>query len=164
MDPDLHEIERRLRALEDEAAIARLVASYGPLVDAADQDAVAALWAEDGTYDVEGWHMRSREDVRAMVASPEHRGLVAGGCTHFLGPVVVRVDGDVAIAVCESVLVVHRDGRFVVARAGANRFELRRRVAGGWEIAHRTTHALDGSAEARDLLSRDAGGSSGVLP
>ena len=154
MEAELHEIDRRLRALEDEAAIARLVASYGPLVDAADQDAVAALWAEDGTYDVEGWRMLNREDVRAMVASPEHRGLVAGGCTHFLGPVVSRVEGDEALAVCESVLVVHRDGRFVVARAGANRFELRR-APHGWEIAHRTTHALDGSQEAIALLSLD---------
>lgn len=155
MDAELREIERRLRALEDDAAISRLIASYGPLVDAADQDAVAALWAEDGTYDVEGWQMRSREDVRAMVASPEHRGLVAGGCTHFLGPVVTRVEGDEAVAVCESVLVVHREGRFVVARAGANRFELRRAPHGGWEIAHRTTHALDGSPEAVALLSLD---------
>jgi ketosteroid isomerase-like protein len=53
-------LEQRLRRVEDELAIGRLMASYGPLVDAGDADAVAGLWAEDGEYDVEGWHMRSR--------------------------------------------------------------------------------------------------------
>ena len=144
-------LEQRLARIEDEREITRLIGSYGPLVDAADADAVAALWAENGTYDVEGWQMRSREDVRAMVLSPQHQGLVAQGCTHFLGPVVVTVDGDSAVAVCESVLVVHHEGRFHVARAGANRFELVR-GATGWEILHRTTRALDGDPAAHPLL------------
>jgi hypothetical protein len=56
-------LEPRLRRVEDELAIGRLMASYGPLVDAGDADAVAGLWAEDGEYDVEGWHMRSRAEV-----------------------------------------------------------------------------------------------------
>lgn len=148
-------LEDRIARLEDERAITRLIGSYGPLVDAADADAVAALWAEDGTYDVEGWEMRSRDDVRAMVLSDLHQGLVAKGCTHFLGPVVVTVDGDTAAAVCESVLVIHHEGRFVVARAGANRFELVRapHSAAGWEILHRTTRALDGDPAAHALLA-----------
>ncbi|MFL6061849.1 MAG: nuclear transport factor 2 family protein [Marmoricola sp.] len=150
-DERLRALEARLALLEDERAISRLVGCYGPLVDAADADAVAALWAEDGTYDVEGWEMRSRAEVHAMVLSPQHQGLVAGGCTHFLGPVVVTLDGDTAVAVCESVLVVHREGRFHLARAGANRFELAR-GAGGWEITARVTRALDGDAGARALL------------
>lgn len=152
--PDLVALLERVGRLEDEAAISRLVASYGPLVDAADADAVAALWAPEGTYDVEGWQMRSRADVHAMVCSPEHRGLVEGGCTHFLGPAVVTLAGDAATAVCESLLVVHRDGRFVVARAGANRFEMER-SADGWQIVRRTTHALDGSLAGRGLLGID---------
>ncbi|MET3963640.1 ketosteroid isomerase-like protein [Marmoricola sp. OAE513] len=151
-DDRLNALEDRLARLEDERAITRLIGCYGPLVDAADADAVAALWAEDGTYDVEGWGMRSRADVHAMVLSPQHQGLVTAGCTHFLGPVVVTVEGDTAVAVCESVLVVHHKERFHVARAGANRFELVRND-GVWEILHRTTRALDGDAAARDLLA-----------
>jgi hypothetical protein len=151
-DERLEALERRLARLEDEAAITRLVGCYGPLVDAADADAVAGLWAEDGGYDVEGWEMRSRADVHAMVLSPQHQGLVERGCTHFLGPVVVTVDGDTAVAVCESVLVVHHENRFHVARAGANRFELVR-GADGWQIRHRTTRALDGDPAARELLA-----------
>jgi ketosteroid isomerase-like protein len=151
MEERLAALERRVQRLEDEAAVTRLVASYGPLVDAGEADAVAALWTEDGGYDVEGWSMRSRDDVRAMVRSEGHQHLIAGGCAHFLGPAQVVVDGDEAVAVCESLLVRLREGAYTVRRAGANRFELRR-TPEGWQVAHRTTRALDGSAEARSLL------------
>jgi len=102
-------LEQRLRRAEDELAIARLMASYGPLVDAGDADAVAGLWTEDGEYDVDGWHMRSRADVAGMVRSPAHQGLISGGSAHFLGPVRVDVDGDKAVAVCESLVVRHNE-------------------------------------------------------
>ncbi|MGV9615719.1 hypothetical protein [Nocardia xishanensis] len=49
---------------------------------------------------------------------------------------------------------MHRDGRFVVARAAANRFELTR-TADGWKIQRRVTRALDGTPESRDLLALD---------
>ena len=63
----LARLEERVGRLEDELAITRLVASYGPLVDAGEAEGVAGLWAQDGAYDVEGWQMTSREDIRAMV-------------------------------------------------------------------------------------------------
>ena len=151
MEERLAALEHRLQRLEDELAITRLVAAYGPLVDAGEADAVASLWTEDGGYDVEGWRMTSRADVRDMVRSEGHQHLITGGCAHFLGPAHVVVDGDHAVAVCESLLVRHRDGGYSVRRAGANRFELIR-TADGWQIAHRTTRALDGSLEARALL------------
>lgn len=154
-DERFAQLERRLQLIEDERAIERMIARYGPLVDAGSDDAAdaaAALWAEDGTYDVEGWSMCGRADIAAMVRSPEHQGLIGRGCCHFLGPAVVTVDGDDAVAVCESALLVHRDGRFAVARAGANHFRLRR-IDGRWKITERTTRALDGKPEARQLLS-----------
>ena len=156
-DDRLDRLEQRVQALEDELAIVRLVASYGPLVDAGEADAVADLWAEDGTYDVEGWQMTSRDDLRAMVGSEGHQGLIEGGCSHVLGPVHVTVHGDEAVAVCESILVRHRDGAFSVRRAGANHFHLRREGQ-RWLIKDRRTRALDGSVEARDLLAKGAKG------
>jgi uncharacterized protein (TIGR02246 family) len=148
----LAELEKRLQTIEDERAIERLIASYGPLVDAGEADATADLWATDGSYDVEGWHMRGRDDVAAMVRSDAHQGLLQHGCCHFLGPTVVTVDGDAAVAVCESVLLIRRDGHFVAARAGANHFTLRR-IDHRWQITQRRTHVLDGNAEAREILS-----------
>jgi hypothetical protein len=151
-DERLAQLEQRLQRIEDERAIERLLASYGPLVDAGEADGVAALWAKDGSYDVEGWSMHSRADVTDMVRSDAHQRLIGGGSVHFLGPAIVTVDGDDAVAVCESALLVHRDGRFVVARAGANYFRLRR-IDHRWQIVSRTTRSLDGKAEARQLLS-----------
>ena len=152
-------LELRLRAVEDELDIRRLLASYGPLVDAGDGDAVGGLWAEDGEYDVDGWVMRGRADVAAMVGSPAHQGMIGGGAAHFLGPVCVHVDGDEAIAVCESIVVRHNDeGRgYRVWRAGANHVVLGRTDA-GWRIVRRTTRALDGSIEARAVLAAGATG------
>lgn len=154
-DERIARLEQRLQWVEDELEIAQLVAAYGPLVDAGEADAVAGLWSEDGEYDVEGWHMRSREDVRAMVLSDGHQGLIAGGCVHFLGPARVVVDGDEAVAVCASLLVRHRDGAFSVRRAGANHFHLRR-LPEGWRVVRRVTRGLDGSEEARRLLADGA--------
>jgi hypothetical protein len=154
-------LEQRLRRVEDELTIGRLLASYGPLVDAGDADAVAELWTPDGEYDVEGWHMQSRADVADMVRSPAHQGLIGAGSAHFLGPVCVDVDGDEAVAVCESILVrYNEDGSgYRVWRAGANHIVLRR-TAAGWRIVKRTTRALNGSAEARELLAAGAQGRS----
>ncbi|MGV0834605.1 nuclear transport factor 2 family protein [Mycolicibacterium thermoresistibile] len=150
-------LERRLQQIEDERAIERMIASYGPLVDAGDAEGAAQLWAVDGSYDVEGWPMRNRAEVAAMVRSEAHQGLIQGGCCHFLGPAVVTVDGDAAVAVCDSILLVHRDGRFGAARVGANHFELRR-IDGRWQITRRTIRGLDGKAEARELLSDGVAG------
>jgi len=156
-DDRVAKLEERLSRLEDERAIERMIASYGPLVDAGEADATADLWAVDGAYDVEGWPMRSRDDVAAMVRSDAHQGLIGRGCCHFLGPAVVTVDGDEAVAVCESALFVKSSKGFAVYRAGANHFRLHRRD-GRWQIAHRTTRTLDGGSEAHELLSSGVAG------
>jgi hypothetical protein len=156
----LAELQRRVQRIEDERAIERLIASYGPLVDAGDADATARLWATDGSYDVEGWLMQSREEVAAMVRSDDHQGLIGRGCCHFLGPAVVSVnddDGDDAVAVCDSILVTHDGERFAVARASANHFRLRRN-GNQWQIVSRTTRALDGRADGRKLLATGVAG------
>lgn len=152
MDEDrFARLEARVRRLEDEVAITRLLASYGPFVDAGAAPDVANLWTEDGEYDVEGWSMRSRADIHAMVESAAHHSLIDAGCAHFLGPARVVVDGDTATAVCESLLVRRYDDGYRVWRAGANSFRLTR-TPHGWRITHRVTRALDGGPQARDLL------------
>src|SRR5690625_3344419 len=146
-DSDIASLVARLQRLEDERDIARLIASYGPAVDSADADTAAGLWASDGTYDVEGWHMNGSSDVRSMVASEAHRELVEAGCCHFLGQTVITVDGDSAVAVCESLVLVRRPNpspesefdskawkssaqEYMVWRASANHFELVRSDSG----------------------------------
>ena len=151
------ELEARLRRLEDERDIARLIASYGPAVDAGDADAAARLWASDGSYDVDGWRMEGRADVRAMVNSPAHQNLVAKGCCHFLGPCVVTVTGDSAVAVCESLVLVRDGDGYRVWRCTANHFVLRR-IDGQWRIGARTSRILDGNSDAHALLAKGLAG------
>ena len=149
---DIDDLAARLRQLEDEREIARLIASYGPAVDAGDADAAARLWATDGAYDVEGWHMNSQDDVHAMVSSASHQNLVANGCCHFIGPSVVTVTEDSAVAVAESLVLVRDGESYRVWRSTANHFELQR-IDGRWRITKRTSRVLNGDPGARALLT-----------
>ncbi|WP_419197233.1 nuclear transport factor 2 family protein [Mycolicibacterium austroafricanum] len=173
LEARLAQLEKRLRHIEDERDIARLIASYGPSVDAADAEGAASLWSADGTYDVEGWLMSGREDIAAMVGSDGHRRLVANGCCHFLGPAVVTVDGDDAVAGCVSLVVLRAaDGYperesgatahdlpapgYVVWRAAANHFRLHR-IDDRWQIVARRSRLL-GNPEAQQLLTAGVAG------
>jgi hypothetical protein len=156
---DIDDIAARLRRLEDERDIAHLIASYGPAVDAANADAAAALWDENGCYDVENWSMQSRADVHAMVSSTLHRDLVAKGCCHFIGPSVVTVTGDAAVAVSESLVLLRDGASYRVWRSAANHFELRR-IDGDWRISKRISRVLDGRPAAHALLNSGLAGAS----
>ncbi|MCG7631809.1 nuclear transport factor 2 family protein [Gordonia McavH-238-E] len=147
----LSAIEARLRLMEDERDVARLVASYGPLVDSGDADAVAALWTPDGVYDVDGLYMQGRDDIVAMVRSRTHQGFIAGGCAHFQGPVHVTVNRDEATAASYSLLVLHDENGFRVHRATAHHWRLVR-TTDGWKADRRTSRALDGNPYAPGLL------------
>lgn len=163
----LARLEGRLQLLEDEREITQLIARYGPLVDAGEGEEVAALWTEQGEYDVDAIHLRGHDELVAMVGSRAHQGLIHAGCAHFLGPAAVSVTGDEAIAVCYSLLVVSAptdgstdgpsDGGFVVRRSTAHHWELTR-TSTGWRTNLRTSRLLDGGEDARVLLARGARG------
>ncbi|MGW0838858.1 nuclear transport factor 2 family protein [Streptomyces sp. NPDC002787] len=158
----LARLEQRLAALEDEQAIARLIASYGPLVDSGSASEVAALWEPHGEYDVDGLRMTADTAIGAMVRGDHHQAIIADGSAHFLGPHQITVDGDTAVAVGHSLLVRCKDARFVIARASANHWRLRRGTQ-GWRVVRRTTRVLDGGHEPRALLAL-AAAASGTIP
>jgi len=144
-------LEERLRALEDEREITRLILSYGPLVDSGCSADVAALWEPGGVYDVDEILMTGQAEIDAMVRSSNHQRWIAGGCAHFVGPPHVTVDGDEATAVGYTLMIVNRDG-FTLRRATANHWHLRR-TGGGWRAVTRTNRVLDGREESPDLLA-----------
>lgn len=156
-DDRLAALERRMREFEDKQEITELVTSYGPLVDSGAAAEVAALWSEDGVYDVDEICMVGREQIHAMVLSERHQAWIKGGCAHFLGPTRVHLDGDSAIGICHSLMIVNRGGDFesdpdfVVRRATAHHFEFQRTET-GWVITRRVSRVLDGRAEAPELL------------
>ena len=154
---ELAELADRLRRLEDDRDIRQLIASYGPAVDAGDPNAAARLWATDGVYDVDGWRMEGRAEVHAMISSEAHQKLVKRGCSHFLGPCVVTVTGDEAVAVCESLVLVRDGDGYRVWRATAHHFALRR-IDDQWLITTRTSRVLDGNPDAHALLLKGLAG------
>ncbi len=150
-------LERRLRELEDKQEISELITSYGPLVDSGSAAEVAALWSEDGVYDVDEICMEGRDKIHAMVLSERHQGWIKGGCAHFLGPARIHVTGDSAVGVCHSLMIVNQGGdfetdpNFFVRRATAHHFEFVR-SADGWVVDRRVSRVLDGRSEAPELL------------
>jgi len=149
-EESLRALDERLRRIEDEREVARVVARYGPLVDTGNA-AAADLWLEDGGYDVDELLMGGAAAVAAMVRSKPHQSFVAGGCAHFQGPVDVVVHGDEAEAVGYSLMLVHEAGDFRLRRVTANRWQLAR-TPQGWRVARRTSRKLDGAEAARELL------------
>ncbi|MFE8013855.1 nuclear transport factor 2 family protein [Streptomyces antibioticus] len=157
----LDRLECRLAELEAERAIARLLASYGPIVDSGSAERAASLWEPHGVYDVDNLLMDGPAEIDAMVRGDLHQGIITGGSAHLLGPHQITVDGDTAVAIGHSLLVRHEDGRFVVARATAHHWSLCQGPE-GWRVVRRVARVLDGRAEARALLAlaADPAGSS----
>jgi uncharacterized protein (TIGR02246 family) len=150
-------LESRLRLLEDEREIRHLLTGYGPRVDSGAADDVAALWTEDGVYDVDEVHLGSQDAIRAMVESRGHQHWIEGGCAHFVGPARITIDGDEAVAVCHSLMVVNTEDGFRVRRATANHWQLTR-TPDGWRTTVRTSRVLDGRTESPALLATGARG------
>lgn len=145
-------VEERLTALEDREAIRNLIASYGPLADSGNAEAVAALWTEDGSYAVGGMaEAKGRAAIAALIDGDTHRALMAAGCAHLLGPVAIDIDGDRAVARGHSVVFRNGPSAVEVWRVSANRWELVR-TAGGWGVERRVNAPLDGSEAARALF------------
>ena len=150
LEDTVADLARRVTHLEDELAIHRLIASYGLAVDAGDADGGAAVFTEDGVYDVDVGRMAGREAVRAMVRGPRHQEMV-GHCAHQIGPAVVRLVGaDRATAVGYSRVYLETRAGTHVYRVSLNRWELVR-DGGEWLIARRTTRKL-GSADVLDVI------------
>ncbi len=144
----------RVRVLEDRAEIAALIASYGPLVDAADGQGVAGLWTEDGRYEVAGFEpWVGRESIAELVDLPQHQAYLEAGCAHFMGPPIVTVSGNEAVAVNYTTVFVRQDDTtgWKADRVSTHRWQLVR-TAEGWRVQSRDGQAMDGSASARSFL------------
>lgn len=146
-------MEDRIRRIEDELEIRRLVSAYGPAVDSGDAAAVAALWTEDGVYDTDAALLEGRSGITAMVEGEHHQQLIANGAAHVLGAPHVVIDGDRAVVTQYSRVFRHTGDGFEPWRVAANRWELAR-TPEGWRATYRTVRLINGSEEARSLLRR----------
>lgn len=145
-------LELRIRVLEDQLAINKLLATYGPAVDSRSAGVTASLFAEDGSFDFGTAPMVGARKVGALVDTEPHISYVAAGCAHVISMPHVSIEGDQAIATGYSCVYIHEGDRWRVERAGANRWELVRTEA-GWRVKNRTNRLLNGQPHARALLS-----------
>jgi uncharacterized protein (TIGR02246 family) len=143
-------LARRVQALEDELAIHRLIVRYGLGIDTGDAEQAAGVFTEDAVYDVDGpLLMNGRQGVRDMVRGPRHQAMLPN-CAHQIGPAVVELAGDRAVATGYSRVYVRRPAGIEIYRVSFNRWELERR-GGEWLIARRTTRLL-GHEEAQRVF------------
>jgi uncharacterized protein (TIGR02246 family) len=150
LEQTVAELQSRVARLEDELAIHRLIVSYGLAVDAGDPDGSAAVFSEDGVYDVDVRTMTGREAVRTMIRGPRHQEMV-GHCAHQIGPAVVHFEADDrATAVGYSRVYLETRAGTHVYRVSLNRWELEKQ-RGDWLIARRTTRKL-GCADAVQVI------------
>lgn len=146
----------RLDRLESIEAIRNLIASYGPLADSGQAEAVAKLWHEDGEYAVGGFGCaRGHDAIAALIRSPTHRELMANGCAHILSPHTMTLSGNEALATGYSIVMRKAGDAFEPWRVSANRWTFERRD-GEWKVARRDNAPLDGSRDAIDILTREA--------
>ncbi len=146
------DLAARIALLEDREAIRELIARYGPLADAGDCAGAAALWTDDGVYEVGGFgSYTGRAAIQALLEGESHQGLIHGGAAHVLSPPVIDLDGDRATARTYSVVFRKSGDNWEAHRASANMWHLVR-VAGEWKVARRVNQLLDGSADARTLI------------
>jgi SnoaL-like protein len=157
-DQAAEDLALRVGRLEDEAAIRRLIMSYGPAADAGLTSFAAGVWLEDGVYDWDGdgAPYQGSAAVDEMLRGDNHQGLIAAGVAHFAGPLLVEVDGDQATAINYSLIMRRENGRFYLWRVSAVRWDVER-SGPAWRVRRRTNRLLDDSGGGRKLFGDSLG-------
>jgi len=148
------DLVRRVQALEDEMAIRDVITRYGTAADAGDAAGAAAVFTEDGVYDVDVGRMEGREAVRALIGGERHQAMV-GRCAHQMGPFVIRLENQRAVATGYSRVYLASPEETRIYRVSVNRWFLVKR-GGEWLIERRVTRVL-GHAEALEVLRGEPG-------
>lgn len=148
----LKAIEGRLREAEDQLEIIRLLSTYGPAVDSGASQEAAALWVEEGAYDVGGrYRAEGHSAIAALYDAQEHQNLIHQGSSHLTSTPQITLNGDDAVAVAYSYVVLRNDDGWGFWRASVNTWKLKR-TAHGWRIVERFNRTLDGSPETHELM------------
>jgi len=149
-DIELSALAARVQRLEDEREVQRVLTSYGLAVDSDSVEAMMRLYAEDAVVDIDGTTlMHGREETRQIVEGSAHQAILPT-CAHVMGPYVVEVEGDRAVATGYATVFTLQEGRQQVWRQSFGRFDLERRE-GRWQITRRSSRSL-GHEQAFELV------------
>ena len=154
LEKRLEALERRVRELGDELELRNLMNRYGPAVDSGSGEAAGALYSDECIYDSDGGPpMFGARGVREMVHGENHQAMMPN-TAHAMGPSIVTVDGDRAVATGYSRVYRREGDEFRLWRLSANRWEFERRD-GGWVISRRVNRLI-GTDGAQELLKNPA--------
>lgn len=145
LDALVADLLARVRRLEDERDIVRVLTSYGLAVDMGDAELCASLYTDDTVIDLGPTSQFTGTDgAKQLVLDHRHQEIV-GRCAHTMGPFVVDVDVDGDQATATGYVRVYisdpdmRNPR--LWRIGYTTFTLRR-TRGSWQIATRLSRSL----------------------
>lgn len=123
--------------LSDYEQIVNAIVSYGIYVDICDYEAVANLWLDDGEYTVMGvGRWVGHDELKEMVKSEMHQEYVRNGCIHFMGQPHVKIEGNKALAINNTLLIKNSPEGFIIDRASNNLWDFRK-TDSGWKILRR---------------------------
>ncbi|TAK68481.1 MAG: nuclear transport factor 2 family protein [Actinomycetota bacterium] len=160
VETDVEGLLARVQLLEDEREVRRVIRRYGPSVDSGSSAAAAALWLDDGVYDMGkapgGDELRlapGRAALTALFDGDFHQTLIAHGAAHVTSDCEVQIDGDTAVAYGYTFLFKATEdaAEFAVIRVMATRFDFVR-SSQGWRIQRRSNRNLSGDEDARALF------------
>jgi hypothetical protein len=149
-------LESRVKALEDQLALYRIVGTYGPAMDTGSAEAAGSLWAEDGVYEFDTMRATGPAGIAAMAKSDAMRAQFEQGSAHVASMPLVRITGDKAQATGYTRVYLHSPEGYDVWRVAASHWEFVRTTE-GWRVSRRTNRVIDGSPEAREILRRGLG-------
>ena len=144
-------LEQRVRRLEDELEIRDMFVCYGMAADTGDAPRLAAMFTEDGVYDVgdSGELMDGREAVHGMILGESHQSRLPN-LGHTVGPLALKFDGDKAVAYGYSRTYLKTGDQVGTWRLAYNRINLERHD-GRWQMKRRT-NLMVGSEEAQEIF------------
>jgi 3-phenylpropionate/cinnamic acid dioxygenase small subunit len=136
-------VDARLRDLESEAEIRRLLDDYMTVLDAREWDAYVQFFTADGELDMAEGVVKGRDAIRTRMANASARMAAAAAArpqrqsADLLSNVYVNVDGDTATARSRfTFLAEDEDGSFHVRGSGLY-LDTWKREGGAWKIARR---------------------------
>jgi uncharacterized protein (TIGR02246 family) len=153
--------EQRLRQVEDQLAIQRVITDYAEKLDARDFDGYAALFARDGTWQTGQTVRHGPGEIKAMLlglfgATPA--GFVNGGDYHLVSNVEVDVEGDHATARSRHLMMTRGSGGSPTPTLAGYYEDEFVREDGQWKILHRVDNPIMPTAEEwrKEMAERQA--------
>jgi hypothetical protein len=146
-------LEARLRLVEDQLELHRLINTWGLAADTGNAEAAASLFADDGVLESDLSYLVGPDAVRSMITSDGQQALIEQGSAHIPAFPVLEVHGDEASASGYTTVFRHTEAGYEIWRVSANHWTFRR-TPEGWRLTKRTNHVIDGGTEALELLAK----------